>query len=1018
MDTNNKPDWKNIYRALDTQVIILDREHRVVYANKAFREEMKKTGGELTGKKCYEMFHNSNKPPAGCPLESLLLSEKVESEEMYIEALGKTWFVTCTPILDGNESADYVAHTMIDVSEHKKAEEALRRSEERYKTITELATDYMFKVDIGRDGRIVLSEVSDNYNAITGRKLEEVKSVDSWTSIFHPDDLSTAMSFMKKVIESGEQGSFECRTLLADGKERWINIFAKPVIDSKTNRIVSVIGAIKDISDRKIAEEARQKSEDRYKAILDFSPDAITIIDLNGQIVECSSATATLHGYESRDELVGTSVFNLVAPEDLNIAANEIKALINQKNVKGFQYRCLRKDGSTFPVETSASIINNNAGDPVYFIGITKDITERKKNEEDLRANEHFLNSIVDNIPNMIFVKSADDLRFVSINRTGLEFVDNADHIGKTAYDLFTKEEADFFTAKDREVLETGRMADIEEETIHTAKNGVKLLRTKKIPIMDKTGKPVYLLGISEDITELKKAESEIRRLGTAVQQTIDGIAIADMDGMIIFANKAWANMHGYERGEELIGKHLSIFHTEEQMRSDVIPFNEKVIGLGACYGNVGHFRKDGTTFPTYMTTTVLKDKDGKPTGLVGIARDITEWKKNAEEKELLQQQLLQSQKMEAVGQLAGGIAHDFNNIVATIIGNTELALRKMNEDDPNRVRLNRIIKSSKRARDLVQKLLSFSRKEKLDIQSVSINSIMNEIRDILEVSVLKSVRIVTDFDDSIPNLSVDATQITQAILNICLNACDAMEENGVLILESRAVHFERQHVSTIVRIPPGDYCAVTISDNGTGIPEHMLPRIFEPFFTTKDKGQGTGLGLSIAGGIIRSHNGYIDVKSKPGNGTTVTAYLPVGKNDEETGDTAERREDPAARTGTILVIDDDEDYLQMIEEALKSDGHRILKAPNGYKAKEIFEKHSATVDLVLLDMIMPEMDGVRTFDEIKKLSPETKVFICSGYSVEGKASELLKKGAVEFIQKPFQLSKLSGMIFRALSSN
>lgn len=412
--------------------------------------------------------------------------------------------------------------------------------------------------------------------------------------------------------------------------------------------------------------------------------------------------------------------------------------------------------------------------------------------------------------------------------------------------------------------------------------------------------------------------------------------------------------------------------------------------------------RRDGLLFPAEVYTASLAGGD-----FVVNVRDITERKR-------VENELTLMKKIESLGMLAGGVAHDFSNIIASILGNAELALLSMNSNDPNRERTQRIIKTSHRARDLTVKLLSFARREKLNVQAVSLNDLLREVPGMLDAD--GRIRIDFSLDDSIPDIQADSTQIYQALFNICLNACDSMSQGGVLAIETCQTFLDGDFCGARGGMTPGSYCTVRIRDTGTGIPDEIMPKIFEPLFTTKEKGKGTGLGLSVALAIVRSHKGHIEVSSRHGEGTTVSIFLPAG---DPAGASAGNLPSRNARhhSHTILLVDDDEDFRLMTIESLEMDGYRVLSACSGEEALSLFSRYHDAINLIVLDMIMPGMGGAETFDAIRNISHDVKILICSGYSVDGEASDLLKKGACGFIQKPFNISEFSMSIARALPS-
>ena len=371
---------------------------------------------------------------------------------------------------------------------------------------------------------------------------------------------------------------------------------------------------------------------------------------------------------------------------------------------------------------------------------------------------------------------------------------------------------------------------------------------------------------------------------------------------------------------------------------------------------------------------------------------------------------------MEAIGTLAGGIAHDFNNLLATISGTAELLLDGMNPEEPRRTKLERVVASCARGKSLTMKLLTFARKEKLQVALTSLNQIAKDTIELLRGGVVTHVRIVSQLDPDLLRIHVDVNQITQALLNVCLNACDAMPEGGTLTFRT----YRTTSRPAADRGPDAeretDDCVIEIADTGHGIEERILGNVCEPFFTTKAQGQGTGLGLSVALGIIQSHQGTIELTSTPGRGTVVTVRLPAAPLRQEQALLTIAPEVERASGARILIIDDDREFVEMIREALHLEGHEVIACMRGDEAVDLFRRCHDEVELIILDMLMPEMDGVEVFQLLREISPEARVVLCSGYSVEGRASELLTSGARSYLQKPFEIAELRRILDEALA--
>ena len=390
------------------------------------------------------------------------------------------------------------------------------------------------------------------------------------------------------------------------------------------------------------------------------------------------------------------------------------------------------------------------------------------------------------------------------------------------------------------------------------------------------------------------------------------------------------------------------------------------------------------------------------------LQKEINERVRSEQERNKLQEQLVQSQKMDAVGQLAGGLAHDFNNMLGVIMGNADLMLHTMSEDDQGYKRARDIMQAALRSRNLTMKLLTFSRREKLNVTLMDIQNVIDDLMPILERTIKGKIEIKTDIQKNL-FVRVDTTQIEQALLNICTNARDAMPGGGVLSIECREAEPHDVHVlrdTDSDHAPAGKFCEIIIKDTGIGMSEQLREKVFEPFFTTKGAGAGTGLGMSITLGIIRSHNGFISIDSDPDRGTSVNLFLPL--EDAQESPAMKKAEEPEMIRGTetILIVDDEPEVLSLAGDVLTKAGYKALTANSGEEALEIFRERASDIALVILDMVMPHMDGGDVYHALRDIDPDVRVLLASGYSKDGRAGELLNQGVRGFVQKPFRIKE------------
>ena len=506
------------------------------------------------------------------------------------------------------------------------------------------------------------------------------------------------------------------------------------------------------------------------------------------------------------------------------------------------------------------------------------------------------------------------------------------------------------------------------------------------------------------EILNGKLALSE-RRYQALVDNSPDIIYTLDMDGKITFVNRAWEKVMGHDihqvvgkRLEDFAGGDLGLDYTTILAKN---PLNES---FGDNTFTLLH--KDGSSRLFSISGAPNTDSNGTTIGMVGVLKDITEQRK-------LEAQLTQAHKMQAIGTLAGGIAHDFNNLLMGIQGRTSLMFLNIDPNVPHYEHLKGIENIVESGANLTKQLLGFARSGKYEVKPTNINTLVEKSVQMF-ARTKKEISIHTDFEKKIWTLELDQGQLEQVILNICVNACHAMPKGGELYLKTRNIVLEQQDTLPF-GLNPGQYVRISMKDTGVGMDDMTQRRIFEPFFTTKEMGRGTGLGLASAYGIIKNHGGIIEVDSKKGEGSTFTIYLPASSEL-----VAEDRKMPTEikrGTESVLLVDDEEMIIEVGQEILKEMGYKVFLARTGKEAVEVYAKNKDEIDMVILDMIMPDMGGGEAFDKIKEIQPDAKVLLSSGYSVEGQASEILARGCNGFIQKPFTLKKLSETIRSVLDS-
>jgi len=531
--------------------------------------------------------------------------------------------------------------------------------------------------------------------------------------------------------------------------------------------------------------------------------------------------------------------------------------------------------------------------------------------------------------------------------------------------------------------------------------------------IYDEQGEFLYVDGLILDITRRKKSEEALRLTQFAVDRAGDAAYWIGPDGRLIYVNEQACKLLGYSR-EELLS--MTIHGINPAFPAEVWPAHwERLRRRKAYTFESRHRAKDGRIIPVEVTVNYV-EFDGKEYNCAS-ARDISKRVEAQEKSHLLEAQLLQAQKMEAIGSLAGGVAHDFNNLLTGILGYADLLKCKAEPGSEVFLAAGVIQEAADRASQLTTQLLGFARKGKNLTVPVDIHKTIDHVTSFLERTLDKRIRIRKSSAPVSASVVGDPVQLEQFLMNLAVNARDAMPEGGDLIFSTEIAVLDQAYCASRPGVSPGNYVRIEVSDTGVGIPKEHLGKIFDPFFTTKEQGKGTGLGLSMVFGIVKNHGGAIEVESEPGVGTLFRIYLPFAAREEERGEADfTPPADPAATgKGWILLIDDQDTVREVCSAMLSTLGYRVRTACDGREGVDCYRRFGEDIDLVIVDMIMPNLDGRECFRQIKEMNPEVRAILSSGFSLDGAVQEIMDEGILCFIQKPYRMEQLSQTVSRAL---
>ncbi len=749
-------------------------------------------------------------------------------------------------------------------------------------------------------------------------------------------------------------------------------------------------------------------SELRYRRLFESARDGILILDAEtGMVVDVNPFLIELLGY-THEMFLDKKIWELGFLKDILANEANFKELQAKEYIRYDNLALETSDGRRVEVEfvSNVYLVNNHS---VIQCNI-RDMTERKLAAEAFRTSQKFIEDIINAIPVRIFWKDKNlvylGCNTVFANDAG--FANSKDIIGKDDYQMVWRDQADSYRADDRQVIESGSSKSLKEELQTTPQGNLMTLLTNKMPLRNVKGEISGMLGTYMDITERKLAEESHARLAMAVEQSGETIVITDTQGVILYANPAFEKSSGYKRAD-VLGQNARLLKSGKQ-DPEFYRRMWEVLGRGEVWG--GHFinrRKDGTFYEEEVTISPVRDETKKIVNYVAVKRDVTR-------EVQLETQLRQSQKMEGIGQLAAGVAHDFNNILAAIQLNADMLKTGENLTPQHLDSAGDILQATERAANLTRQLLLFSRRQTMQMRSLDLTQTVNDLTKMLRRILRESIHIQFKFAMQPLIIDADAGMMDQVLMNLAVNARDAMPIGGQLVIETSAVEFDELVLAHSLHSHSGSFVCLSVSDSGCGIPPEDLPHIFEPFFTTKDVGKGTGLGLATVFGIVQQHQGWINVYSEVGHGTTFRIYFP-----RLTGKSVPESKLPAltsVRGGdeTILLAEDEGALRSSIRGALSHLGYLVLESANGIEALEAWKQHGNKIDLLLTDMVMPSgMTGLELAARLSKESPKLKVIYMSGYIAEVAGVDLQLKEGVNFLTKPFGTQKLGQIVRETL---
>lgn len=757
----------------------------------------------------------------------------------------------------------------------------------------------------------------------------------------------------------------------------------------------------------KVAELA--KSESKFALAFDASPDAININRLkDGLYVEVNRGFTEATGYTA-EEVIGKTSLEIDIWENPADRRKLVKALESNGFCQNLEARFCKKDGNVTTALMSARVITFK-GEP-HIISITRDIGELKDMEQTIAEQKRLFETVFNTIEDGIVI--TDTRREIQLANSGMKKTfgySPEELIGRSTALLYTDED-DYAEAGGKVFTRQAQANTLNYIKKYKHKDGSDFWGTTfAAKLFDHDNQWIGNLGIMRDTTAQQKNEADRDKLIAAVQQTDEAIVITDQQGAIEFVNSAFERITGYSR-DEVLGKNPRVLQSGEHDESFYTNLWQTISSGRTFKGRMVNKRKDGSLYTEEASISPVVGADGSITNFVGVKRDISN-------QLALEKQLLQAQKMESIGRLTGGVAHDFNNLLSVIQGHSEMAMVKLAKADELYGDLEAILDAAKRSATIVSQLLAFSRQQTIAPQQLELNGMVDKMLNMLRR--LLGEEIDLQWVPAVEDLFIrmDPSQLDQILANLCVNARDAIASHGNIIIETGRTVFDEEYCSGHAGFHPGDYALLSISDDGQGIHKKDLPRVFEPFFTTKELGQGTGLGLSTVYGIIKQNEGFINIYSEINQGSTVKIYLPRYQEKQSSVNLQEQEVVFTERGGeNILLVEDDAAIRAMVVKMLISLGYSVYEADSPVRALELVRDKKIPLDLLLTDVVMPEMNGEELAAKLREHYPELQCLYMSGYTVNVIANKGVLKDDVHFLQKPFNKSLLARKIREALQS-
>jgi two-component system cell cycle sensor histidine kinase/response regulator CckA len=1007
------PDFLGTLDTLLEGYTVIGRDWRFRYLNDAAVRHARKPRELLLGRTVMECYPGIEATPLFEVVRRCMEEgkpERLDDELVHVDG-SRVFFE-----LRVQAQPDGVSILSIDVTALRHAEQALRLRERQLDMALRGGQLGIWHWDLASDRITTLQGAGPITGLAAG---DNPGTGEAFKALVHPEDRGHVADRIARAIESRQGYEAEFRVIVpSTGAVLSVSARGQCLYDPE-GRPLALTGVDIDTTDRQRTQAALRASQARLRSIIETAPECVKVLSPTGDLLEMNAAGLAMLEARTLAELQERPLIEFVLPEHRS-AFKDLHQRVMLGGSGSLEFEVAGLLGTHRWLETRAVPLRGDEDEVQSLLGLTRDVTERRRTEEQLRSSEERFRQITDRIGEVFWMTDPvkNEVLYVS---PAYERIWDRDRSSLCADPL---EWLEAVHADDRPRMRAvwPRQADgnfDEEYRIVRPDGSVRWIHHRAYPLLDAAGEVYRLVGVAADVTAENEALESLRhseeKFSKAFESSPDGLVMSRLrDGQIVEVNEAFVRLSGYSR-DEVVGRttlDLGLWvHPRDRER-----YLEALMARRSVRDEAAQFRsKAGEVLEAAVSGEIISLSD-ESVALTTI-RDVTDRKRAERERATLEAQLRQSQKMDAVGRLAGGVAHDFNNMLGVILGYSDIALRQIDAGHPLFKSLNAIREAAERSAELTRQLLAFSRQQTIAPRVLDLNGQLSGMKSLLERIIGEDVSLEFTLAAQLWPVLMDPSQVDQAVANLAANARDAMPNGGTLGVETANVSVDDVYCRRLPGLRPGDYVTLTVTDSGDGMDEATRERAFEPFFTTKPEGKGTGLGLATIYGMVKQNDGFVGIYSEVGQGTAIRLYLPRSAQGPEVG--TGKATTPALARGheTLLVVEDQEELREVARILLEELGYLVLEGTSPEDALELCERHPGEIHLLFTDVVMPTMNGKELAQRVKALRPAIRILFTSGYTADTIAHRGVLEPGIHFLEKPFTLDSLSRKVREVLTA-